>query len=126
MARIKPRRHGPLRPRKTSTSSAPKTSLDRSYAQKVRPDRRVAGIAYGSKARRAEFWDNIQAQQAQQIAEDVAAFSSMSPISEADLATANIHQATLESAAPSDPSSGLSVAGLGQDGFVPPPPTGAV
>ena len=109
-----------------STSSAPKTRLDRSYAQKIRTDRRIQGVPYASKAKRARFWANIQDQQAPQVAQDVAAFSSMAPISEADLAVANIHQATLDSAPPADPGSGLSVAGLGQDGAVPPPPPGPV
>lgn len=96
--------------------------LERSFAQKVRPDRREKGVAYESKTKRAAFWARIQAQQAAAVKQSVDFVSSMPPLTSVALASANIHSATLDSAAPTLPDSGVSVAGLDQTGFVPPPP----
>ena len=98
--------------------------LERSFAQKVRPDRREKGVAYESKTKRATFWARIQAQQAAAVKQSVDFVSSMPPLTSVALASANIHSATLSSAPPTPPDSGISVAGLDQTGFVPPPPAG--
>jgi hypothetical protein len=109
----------------TTATAAHHTPLERSYAQKTRVDRVGKGPSYTSKVKRAQFWADIQARQAAQIQAELDATSSTIPIKSVNLATANIHQATLDSAPPQLPGSGISVAGLGNDGFVPPPPTGA-
>lgn len=121
-----PRRaSGPKRPSHPASNTLRKPPLERSYAQKIRADRQGNGPSYASKAKRAAFWAGIQAEQAGANQNAIDEISSAPPVDSTPLATANIHQATLESAPPSLPGSSISVAGLDQSGFVPPPPTGA-
>ena len=125
-ARQPSRANGPKRPAKTGSNTAKNhTPMDRSYAQKVRPDRREKGVSYESKTKRAQFWAHIQSQQAAAVAQSVSMFSSMPPLASVSVASANIHSATLDSAPPAMPGTGISVAGLDSQGFAPPPPAPA-
>ncbi len=118
---------GPKSPQKMSSNTKEHhTHLERSYAQKIRVDRQGKGPAYASMAKRAAFWRQIQDQQAQQVQQSLDNFTSNVPLTQVDFAGANIHQSTLQSAAPQDPSNGISVAGIGDGGIVPPPPPSAV
>ena len=126
MAARAPRRaDGTKRPRKMSSSTAGHhTPLERSYAQMTRHDRREKGVSYASKSKRAAFWAGIQARAAAEQKRSVDAASSMLPVTSLNLAGANVHAATLESALPTPPGSGISVAGLDSQGYAPPPATG--
>ena len=125
----------PSKPKGVSRGTHPRrvadgthSTLDRSYAQKIRTDR--PGLTYQSKAARASFWAQQQRQLETQEAEVIT--QSLDMISQGSLAesgtgfrSANIEGATLQSApAPSGPSDAAQaqIAGLGPDG-VPPPPT---
>ncbi len=123
MPRPPTRATGPKRPAKMGTNTAQShVPLERSFAQKVRADRREKGVSYESKTKRAVFWARIQAQQAAAVKQSVDFVSSMPPLTSVSLASANIRSATLESAPPAPPGAGISIAGLDQTGFVPPPP----
>lgn len=128
MARGAPRRpQGPKRPRRSPPGAQPRPPrLERSYAQKVRADRQGAGPSWESRAKRAAFWAGVQAAQAADQQDALNYVSSSPPVGETPLATANIRQATIESAAPVPPGYTISVPGMDQTGLVPPPPTGAV
>jgi hypothetical protein len=124
VARGPRRATGPKRPRKPASSTRDKPPLERSYAQKIRADRVGKGPSYASKAARANFWAGIQAQQAGADQNALDEVSSAPPIDSTPLATANIHQATLQTPYPVPPGSEISIPGLDASGFVPPPPTG--
>jgi hypothetical protein len=104
------------------------TPMERSYAQKQRTDR--AALSFGSKVNRASFWaqqaKQLADQNEQQLEDDTAAISQGTLQSETQFASANIEEATLQSAPPpNQPSidSTASIAGIDSGtGVAPPPP----
>ena len=116
---------GASRAKKVShVADAMRTPQSRSHAQQLRTDR---VLTYESQSARASFWAHqqrlLQAQEHSEMDQNVAAISQGSPLSNIQFASANIKSATLESAAPALPGQ-ATAAGLGQSGFVPPPPPG--
>jgi hypothetical protein len=99
------------------------TPMNRSHAQELRTDR---VLTFESQSARASFWAGLQRRQAQQqqeqMDEDVSSISEGSLKSNTTFATANIEEATLESAAPAQPGE-ATLAGLGEGGIAPPPVT---
>ena len=106
-----------------SSASPLGTPMERSYAQKARSDRT---LSYESMASRAAFWakagKQLQAQQQQEMDQSVAQITQGTPAQNTSFGAANIQSATLESAAPVAPGQ-ATIAGLGEGGIVPPPPT---
>lgn len=96
--------------------------MNRSHAQELRDDR---VLTFESQSARASFWARLQRQQqeqeTEQMDEEVASISEGSLHSNTQFATANISEATLESAAPAQPGE-ATLANLGEGGIAPPPP----
>ena len=112
---------GTIRPRRTAD---PKHfPLDRSWAQKQRTDRKLSPQ---SETARANYWANLQQgrkDEQDQINADLEQIGSAPLADITQFGSANISEATLESAAPGDPSA-PTIAGLGEGGIVPPPAPG--
>lgn len=100
-----------------------RTPLDRSYAQKLRTDRKVA---YETPAARAAFWARQQVlvalEQDREMNQSVVEISQGNPRSQTAFETANIQGATLDSPPPPIPGMAATVAGLTEAGVAPPPP----
>jgi hypothetical protein len=117
--------HRPTRPH--AVADPARTPMERSYAQKIRTDR--PGLSFASASARASFWSRMQRELSQEeevdMERNVAEISQGSPRANTAFRVANIEGATLASAAPpSQPSiqEQATLAGIGPDGVVPPPP----
>lgn len=102
--------------------------MERSYAQHLRTDR--AALSFGSKISRANFWANqakqLADQNEKQLEEDTQSISQGTLQENSTFATANIEEATLQSAAPPNAPSidaTPTIAGIDSGtGVAPPPP----
>lgn len=124
--RLPKRPSGAKRPKKPSHSASPNSlKLDRSFAQKVRPDH-LGIINYESAAKRAQFWaraqQNLAREEEQILNQSVDQISQGTLKQNSQFAVANVREATLSSAAPSVPGQ-PTIAGIEAGGVAPPPPS---